>query len=246
MNGAVSLARACFIQQECPCRKLYMTQEINSNNADWLIEDGDQGNDPAAPKPWRVLVVDDVADVHAVTRLALNNVTYKGRKLEIISAYSGEQGYAQLAKESDIALVLLDVVMETDDAGLRLAKRIREDLHNDAVRIVLRTGQPGQAPESQVVVDFDVNDYKAKGDLTVEKLFTTVITSLRSYERMQAIEASRDGLAKLLEVTHDIYRLEAVSAKTPETLQQVGALVKLGSGDMLCVMQKTGETTRGP
>lgn len=221
-----------------------MTQEIDPNDTDWLAEDNHHDQASTALKPWRVLVVDDVADVHAVTRLALGNVTYKGRGLEILSAYSGEQGFAALSSESDIALVLLDVVMETDDAGLRLAKRIREDLHNDLIRIVLRTGQPGQAPESQVVVDFDVNDYKAKAELTVEKLFTTVITSLRSYERMQAIEASRDGLAKLLEATHDVYRVEPVSAQAPETLQQIGALLKLGTGGMLCVMQKTSETAR--
>lgn len=219
-----------------------MTPELDPNDTDWLAEDPALPSDPGAAKPWRVLVVDDVPDVHAVTRLALGNVTFKGRGLEILSAYSGEQGYAALVREPDIALVLLDVVMETDDAGLRLAKRIREELHNDLIRIVLRTGQPGQAPEGQVVVDFDVNDYKAKAELTVEKLFTTVITSLRSYERMQAIEASRDGLAKLLELTHDVYRVEPVSVQSPETLQQIGTVVKIGSGGMLCVMQKSADT----
>ena len=187
-----------------------MTQETESSDTEWLAEDSEQGNDPTALKPWRVLVVDDVADVHAVTRLALSNVMFQGRKLEILSAYSGEQGYAALSTETDIALLLLDVVMETDDAGLRLAKRIREELHNDLVRIVLRTGQPGQpgqpgqSPASQVVVDFDVNDYKSKSEMTVEKLFTTVITSLRSYEQIQVLKASRDALAKLLDATHDI------------------------------------------
>lgn len=219
-----------------------MTPELDPNDTDWLAEEPALPSDSGAAKPWRVLVVDDVPDVHAVTRLALGNVTFKGRGLEILSAYSGEQGYAALVREPDIALVLLDVVMETDDAGLRLAKRIREELHNDLIRIVLRTGQPGQAPEGQVVVDFDVNDYKAKAELTVEKLFTTVITSLRSYERMQSIEASRDGLAKLLELTHDVYRVEPVSVQSPETLQQIGTVVKIGSGGMLCVMQKSADT----
>ena len=181
-----------------------MTQETESSDTEWLAEDSEQGTDPTALKPWRVLVVDDVADVHAVTRLALSNVMFQGRKLEILSAYSGEQGYAALSTETDIALLLLDVVMETDDAGLRLAKCIREELHNDLVRIVLRTGQPGQSPASQVVVDFDVTDYKSKSEMTVEKLFTTVITSLRSYEQIQVLKASRDALAKLLDATHDI------------------------------------------
>ena len=120
----------------------------NDNDDDWLAEDPVSEQTPQTTKPWRLLVVDDEPDIHAVTRLALGKVSFKGREIEVLSAYTGAQGYDMLAKEPDIALVLLDVVMETDDAGLRLARRIREELNNNLVRIVLRTGQPGQAPAS--------------------------------------------------------------------------------------------------
>ena len=111
-----------------------------------------QSNKPQM-RDWRILVVDDDAEVHTVTRLILGKMRYKDRNIELLSAYSALEARAVMEKERDIAVVLLDVVMETDDAGLRLVKVIREELHNPSIRIILRTGQPGQAPEERVIVD---------------------------------------------------------------------------------------------
>lgn len=211
--------------------------QSDSNNDDWLADDDEPIVGQHAARPWRILVVDDEPDIHAVTRLALNNVTFKGRGVEILSAYSGAQGYDVLANENDIALVLLDVVMESDDAGLRLTKRIREDLGNNLIRIVLRTGQPGQAPEQKVIVDFDINDYKAKTELTAQKLFTTVIASLRSYEGLQTIDASRKGLAQILESASNLYQIDSLKDLASGVLTQIGAILNFGTEGVLCVMR---------
>ncbi|MES2947395.1 MAG: DUF3369 domain-containing protein [Pseudomonadota bacterium] len=211
--------------------------DTDTDDNDWLAEDDEQAIAQVAVKPWRVLVVDDEPDIHAVTRLALNNVSFKGRGIEILSAYTGIQGYELLAVENDIALVLLDVVMETEDAGLRLAKRIREELNNNLVRIVLRTGQPGQAPEQQVIVDFDINDYKAKTELTAQKLFTTVISSLRGYEGLQTIEANRKGLARILESASNLYQIDSLKELASGVLTQIGAILNFGTEGVLCIMQ---------
>lgn len=207
------------------------------NDDDWLAEDVVDAHPVQTPKPWRLLVVDDEPDIHAVTRLALGKVTFKGREIEVLSAYTGTQGYAMLSAEPDIALVLLDVVMETDDAGLRLVKRIREELHNNLVRIVLRTGQPGQAPEQQVIVDFDINDYKAKTELTTQKLFTTVITSLRGYEGLVTIDANRKGLNRILEASSNLYQINSLQGLASGVLTQVGAILSFGTEGVLCVMR---------
>lgn len=176
-----------------------MNLDVSTENEDddeWLIYDdvnADGTTIERAPeeKPWNILIVDDDLDVHAVTRLALHKVTFKGRPLKFLSAYSRHEAYMVLRDTQDIALVLLDVVMETDDAGLGLARQIREDLNNQMVRVVLRTGQPGQAPEQSVVVEYDINDYKSKTELTSQKLFTTVVSSLRAYESLQLAERGR-------------------------------------------------------
>ncbi|MGL5270842.1 MAG: response regulator, partial [Selenomonadaceae bacterium] len=111
---------------------------------------------------WRILIVDDEEQVHVVTRLVLQGFTFEGKGIELISAFSAAEARQILAQTEDIALVLLDVVMERDDAGLQLVRYIRETLGNKMIRIILRTGQPGAAPEANVIVDYDINDYREK------------------------------------------------------------------------------------
>jgi CheY-like chemotaxis protein len=150
-------------------------------------EDRDDGAASAAP-PWKVLIVDDDVDVHVVTKFSLSNAHFQGRRIAFLHAYSGQEAIAVLKNTPDVALVLLDVIMETQEAGLQVSRRIREELGNHLVRIVLRTGQPGQSLEHSIIIDYDINDFWCKTDLTTRKLFTTVIASLRAYAGLQEAE----------------------------------------------------------
>ena len=153
----------------------------------------DDATDSALP-PWTVLIVDDDPEVHAITRVVLGDATFQDRGIAFLSAHSAGEASTLLRSTDDIAAVLLDVVMETDDAGLRLVHFIREELGNRHIRIILRTGQPGRAPERQVIVDYDINDYRAKSELTAQTLFTATVAALRSYQHISAIEQGRRGL----------------------------------------------------
>ncbi len=163
-------------------------------------------------RPWLVLVVDDEPDVIAVTRTALKGSTFEKRPIVILSAGSAAAGRQVLEQYPDIAVVLLDVVMETDDAGLRLAVAIREDMQRQAVRIVLRTGQPGFATEREVIVRYDINDYRLKTDLTAQTLFTTVIAALRGFNEImgrlraeeRAVIANRAKTEFLANINHEL------------------------------------------
>lgn len=169
-----------------------------ATDPDLILDDDDPADNAAMapePAPWRILIADDDVDVHVVTKFALSAATFQGRRLAFLHAYSGKEALAILRDTPGIAMVLLDVIMETDDAGLRVARQVRDELHNDLVRIVLRTGQPGQAFEHGVIVDYDINDYWCKADLTTRKLFTTVIASLRAYATLAAARAARDALS---------------------------------------------------
>ncbi|MFZ6848277.1 DUF3369 domain-containing protein [Undibacterium sp. RuRC25W] len=210
------------------------------DNDNWLEDDSD-ATDINPSNYWRILIIDDEPDIHAVTRLALNKVTYKERELEILSAYSGAEGFEILSKETDIAMVLLDVVMETEDAGLALVKDIRETLKNDLIRIILRTGQPGQAPEQRVIVDYDINDYKLKTELTSQKMFTTVISSLRAYEGLKTIETSRRGLDRILEAASNLYRVESLKELASGVLTQIDGILNFGTNGILCLMDSDKE-----
>ena len=177
---------------------IFADEESGTQRADDVTSS--EGVDQPVPprrEPWTILVVDDDDEVHQITRLALQNVRFEEQPLTVLSAHSAREALERLKDQTDIALVLLDVVMETDDAGLRVARDIREVLRNEAVRIVLRTGQPGQAPERAVIVDYDINDYKTKTELTAAKLFTTVITGIRAFRHIMTIQRIAEENAQL-------------------------------------------------
>lgn len=184
--------------------------------------------------PWQVLVVDDEEEIHNVTRLALLGFECCGRPLEVHSAYSGEQAIDFLRQRTDIALILLDVVMETETAGLDCVRKIRNELNNQFVRIVLRTGQPGQAPEYQVITEYDINDYKEKTELTRQKLFTCVYTSLTGYRDLVALERNRKGLLKVIDCSADLFRRDSFDGFAQGVIEQLSALLYLDQ-DLLVV-----------
>jgi len=145
-------------------------------------------------EPWRILVVDDDPEVHAVTRLALGEFSFEGRPVEILSAHSAEQARVLWQRQSCIALALIDVVMETDQAGLELVRFIRDEQCDERVRIVLRTGQPGQAPALEVIQQYEIDDYRTKTELTFQRLHVVVTTALRTYRLLQEMERRRAAL----------------------------------------------------
>lgn len=173
---------------------------ITANSDDnYIIEDV---QDHVVPAPqgahWLVLVVDDDEGVHSITRVVLSDVQYQGRSIMILSAYSAAEAEQVLRANPDIAVVLLDVVMEADNAGLKLVRVIRDAMGNHRLRIILRTGQPGQAPERDVILNYDINDYKSKTELTSQKLFTATISALRSYSDIVTLDQTRRGLERII------------------------------------------------
>ncbi|MBW4661543.1 MAG: MarR family transcriptional regulator [Drouetiella hepatica Uher 2000/2452] len=166
-------------------------------------------------KSWKILIVDDDIEVHKVTELALSDFTFEEKSLSFISAYSAQEAKHLIQAHADIAIIFLDVVMETETAGLQVIKYVREELGNLLVRIILRTGQPGQAPENVVVVNYGIDDYKTKTELTAQKLFITVITALRAFSTlMQMLEMSQ---ALKLELIH--YKQVETNLQSSEILQ---------------------------
>ena len=180
--------------------------------------------------PWKVLIVDDEPEIHAVTRLVLGDFQFEGRRLQFHSAYSGSEGQAQLSAHPDIALMLLDVVMETEHAGLDVARWTRDVLNNHFVRIVLRTGQPGQAPEQRVTTEYDINDYKEKTELTTQKLTATVRVALRGYRDIMAIERARQGLERVINASAFIFSHQRTAEFASAVLMQLGGLAGMERG----------------
>lgn len=142
----------------------------------------------ATRERWLVLLVDDEPEVHEITRMVLANVEYAGLPVELHSAYSASGAKAMLRQYPDTALVLLDVVMESDEAGLALVRAIRDELGNADIQVVLRTGQPGVAPEREVILKYDINGYFLKTEITAQKLYSIVISSLRAFQYIKTLK----------------------------------------------------------
>jgi response regulator RpfG family c-di-GMP phosphodiesterase len=176
---------------------------------------------------WKLLIVDDEEEVHKLTRLVLDGYTFENRPLRFFSCYSAAEAKEFIRSHPDTAIILLDVVMETADAGLSLIKFIREDIRNRFVRIILRTGQPGQAPEHQVVVNYDINDYKAKIELTSQKLYTTITASLRAFRDICSIERNRKGLERIISASSSLFELQALKQFARGVLAQLISILHL-------------------
>ncbi|MBT3135068.1 DUF3369 domain-containing protein [Alteromonas sp. ALT199] len=194
-------------------------------NDDFLFAEDDDENEVEDLGRWKVLIVDDEPEVHAVTKLALNDFTLNGKGLEFVSAFSGEEARVIFETHDDIAVVLLDVVMETDDAGLKLADYVRNELDNHFTRIILRTGQPGQAPEKDVIINYDINDYKPKTELTAQKLFTVIIAALRSYRDIIVIDENRRGLEKIIDASVDLFSSRSLEKFMQGIIQQLASIL---------------------
>ena len=215
-----------------------MSRKLPDSAADdeLMVFAEEQEESNVSPKnryPWRVLIADDEKEVHSITKIALKDFQYDGKGLEFLHAYSGREVQETLAVNTDVAIVLLDVVMESDVDGLEAARYIREELKNNFVRIILRTGQPGKAPEREVISDYDINDYKEKTELTAQKLFTTVTTSLRSYRDMRTIEKNRQGLEKIIQSSGQLLAHRRLKAFTEGVLIQMASLFQTTDDSLL-------------
>lgn len=181
---------------------------------------------------WKLLIVDDEEEVHVITKMVLEGLSFSGKGLTFLSAYSAAQAREMLSEHTDIAVILLDVVMETGQAGLELIEHIRSKLGNRSVRIILRTGQPGQAPEREVIARYDINDYKHKTELTAQKLFSTVTTAIRSYRDLNVIEKSRQGLGLIIDSTKGLFERRNMILFARGVLDQMNSLLRINEDSL--------------
>ncbi|MFA5170841.1 MAG: DUF3369 domain-containing protein [Sulfuriferula sp.] len=204
-------------------------QDQNSSDLFFAPEDteADSVNQQEDAAAWLVLIVDDEPGVHEVTKLALSGFKFDGKSLRFLDAYSGEEAKQLMLEHPNIAVAMIDVVMETEHAGLDLVRYIRNIAKNQLVRIILRTGQPGQAPERTVILEYDINDYKEKTELSAQKLYSVILTSLRSFRDLSALQANRHGLERVIRASGNVFRMGMLNGFVQGVLEQLIALLYL-------------------
>ena len=205
--------------------------------------DWNDAAEPAEPHqpddipPWKLLVVDDDPEVHGVTRFVLHDLRIFDRPLHLLHAHSAQEARECLREHPDIAVALVDVVMETDQAGLDLVEYIRDELRLTECRIILRTGQPGYAPELTVIHQYDINDYRTKAELTHTRLITTVSAALRAYQQLRALAENRRGLELIVRATSQLMEQHAIASLAEGILTQLAALLKLPLDGVVCTQR---------
>lgn len=193
---------------------------------------------------WKILIVDDESIMHSVTELVLRDYKFEGRKLRFLSAYSVNEAQEILSQHNDIAVAFVDIVMEEDNSGLKLIQWVREELENSEIRIILRTGQPGLAPERDIIQRYEINDYKEKTELTDVKLITSLTVAIRGYRDIHVLNRNKNGFETILRSGRDMWMLES----SRDFLSLINnQFLQIACGDYLCgedpdalMIQKSG------
>ncbi|MEX2460025.1 MAG: DUF3369 domain-containing protein [Paenibacillaceae bacterium] len=211
---------------------------VSEQNDDFIIFADEELNPTDSntyeKEKWKVIIVDDEQEVHHLTRMVLSDFEFDGKQLDFISAYSEAEAFRVIKEHPDVAIILLDVVMDQDDSGLKIVKYIRDELKYKWVRIILRTGQPGQAPERTVITNYDINDYKEKTELTSQKLFTTMMSALRSYRDIMVIENNKIGLEKIINSSADLFEVMSMQNFASGVLTQLTSILNLNKNAVHC------------
>jgi CheY-like chemotaxis protein len=194
---------------------------------------------------WKILVVDDEPEIHAMTKLNLRDLVFDNKKVQIFNAMSAEEAKTILAQEPEIAVALLDIVMETDDAGLRLVEYIRYELCNQRIRLIIRTGQPGMAPERYIIDHYDIDDYKDKTELTAQRLYATLRTALKAYRDLIIIDNNRQGLEKILNAAPNLYRIQPMERFLEEVLTQITSFCVVGESCIVAKLNSSNTPQQG-
>ena len=206
---------------------------------DFLIEEGDGAGETSDRQAtqWRVLIVDDAEEVHDATRFALRGFTFEGHGIELLHAQSAGEAKAILRENNDIAVAIIDVVMETERAGINLIDWMRNTLGNRLTRIILRTGQPGYAPESDVILQHEIDGYKEKSEMTRTRLVTMLVTSLRGYRQLRQLEHHEAGLRQLVDGLGVLLDTREIPRLAETMIDQLAALFSVPATGVVCATE---------
>lgn len=205
----------------------------SSDNLDFLAEENEIVQEKSK-STYKIIVSDDDAEVHTITKLVLDDIKFEGHSLEIYSAFNEAETVKLLTIHPDTAILFQDVVMDAHDTGLKIVNHLRKDLKNFMTRVILRTGQPGEAPEDRIVIDYDINDYRLKTEMTHQRMITSVYEALRSYRDIVRLEKNRVGLQKIISASSDLFKYNKIKDFYSEVLYQ---MMSFGDDENAIVLQ---------
>jgi diguanylate cyclase (GGDEF)-like protein len=201
----------------------------DDNESNWLASPDDSH--------WRVLTVDDDGDFQDSIQFALMDAEVLGKPIHLERVNSFAEASTMLAKRNDFAVVLVDVVMETEDAGLRLINAVRDILGVSETRFILLTGQPGRAPIDRVMQEYDLSDYCLKADLMHRGLVNILTGAIRNYHNLVTLSVARKGLQLIIESSSRLQGMRKLQDIAVATLEEIAKLIEVPNEGLVCVKQ---------
>jgi len=207
-----------------------MGQEYRSDIETTLLPDALSAPRLVIPPSWKILSVEDDINYQSTLRFAIQDIEILGKTVEFLTAQSAGEAAVVIGEHPDISVILLDVVMEKDDAGLSLVKTIRELIGNECVRIILLTGQPGMAPSKDIMATYDIDDYRLKAQLSHESLLAVVTANIRTWEHLTQLKRSRKSLQMIIEASRSIGSRRSLSSFSQSVLEELSKVLAITGG----------------
>ena len=126
-------------------------------------------------------MVDDDRDIHALTSIILNDFQFQNKPLRIHYARTSEQALECIAQNPNIQLMLIDMVMEDKDSGMKIIQHLRDDLKNERAQIVVRTSVREMLPQQSFVEDYNILTCKIKSEMTAHVFREIILHALESW-----------------------------------------------------------------
>lgn len=176
---------------------------------------------------WVVLIVDDDSSVIEMTRFVLEDLNFHELPLEILAAQSAREALNIVRSRDDIAVALIDIIMENDQAGLKLIENIRSLENGQRPRLIVRTGQPGKYPEESIFLGYDIHLYLEKANLSDERLTYGILSALRSYVDIIKIAEQEAILIQQAKMTALGEMLGAITHQWKQPLSAISVTVQV-------------------
>ncbi len=175
---------------------------------------------------WQILVVDDEQEILDSTMRALKGFSYKDNPIEIRGVTSLSEATKAFEETKEWSVVILDVVLGKNEIGLSLVPIIREKFLNLSVQIILRTGQPSDIPEIEVLRKYDIREYLNKNSTDRQRLVLSLLSALKSYEKEAmyeiAVKTEVSKNADLQEKLAESEKLAAIATLSAGINHEVG------------------------
>ncbi len=152
---------------------------------------------------WSVLVVDDDPVVRHLTRENLRGVDVDGLPLEI-DACENTDAARKLIAATEYALIIMDVAIETEFAGLDLVEELKRSPGVGFTQVVVQSATPMTERSGRQAGMSGIADYWRKGEIAPLRMQVLVRGLVRAYATARSLHAEQLYLRKLLFQLPDI------------------------------------------